>query len=361
MHALVFLHSLFLTLALADGPASQPAPTEPRVDGVSDSEAPSSMPARKRTSTTDADAPSSMPARQGASQADGEAPSSMPAASGPMTTAPARETTPEPPPPPLIVDEARATRVLTAGGVTSRPGVTESARLLLRGAGLLSIGMAAEASLDDTFLVAGNRLVAPDLTLRYAILDGVEIRAATTGEVQGTLAPGIPSLAGFTRFSLGSSVAVLESSAWYMPDVALLMSLGIPVRTLRVDDVTVEARAMAAWTLLERITLAGNLGAGFDGVTNQFTFPYTVQIAFDIGGGLGAFGETFGRASLAGLPDLWVDGGIYYDVGTLVRIDMSAGLQPFGTFAVIGDRAWFVGVGASVLLPGHLAMFGGAH
>lgn len=288
-------------------------------------------------------------------------PASMTASPDATTDAPSPSSSEAPPPAPLAVEPPGLAPPLTAGSATSRPGATESARLLLRGAGLLSIGIGAQASLGPAQFVAGERLVAPDLTLRYAILDGVEIRVSTTGEIRPPRDRMSIGSSGFTGFSLGSSVSVLRSNNWYLPDLALLMTLGIPIATLFVDDVAVEARAMAAWRLLDRVTLAGNLGAGFDGVANTFLFPYTAQIAVDVGGGLGAFGETFGSISLNGQPDVWVDGGIYYDVGTLVRVDMSAGLQPFGNFSSVTAGGWFVGVGASVLLPGHLAMFGGAH
>jgi len=344
MQAAVVLFALLATTADV-GPASRPA---------TDADAPSSQPARAGD-VSDDEAPSSRPSH---AVSDDEAPSSMPAtAVRSPEPAPAPVVVDVPPPPAPLVDDAPS---LTAGMVTSRPGATESARLLLRGAGLLSIGVSAEAALGPTLLVEGERLIAPDLTLRYAIFDGIEVRVSTRGEIAAPDDALAFTESGFTALSLGSSVRVLEAGAWYVPDVAILLRVNLPFSTLVVEDTGVLALGMVSWSLLDRVSLSSNLGVAFDGTSDQFTLPYTLQAAFGVGGGFGLYAETFGQVLFDRAPTVWVDGGLFYDVGTLVRVDLSAGLEPLATLdPVDGGGGWFVGVGASVLLPGHLTLFGG--
>ena len=271
------------------------------------------------------------------------------------------------------IGEPIAREDITAADVTSRPGASSNAVLLPRGAGLVEMSVQSDTTLGTRQEVTAQSFTVPSLALRFGLFDSFEVRAAATYLMSVPLAvEGAVVDARVSALSLGSSV-LLSSGAGFMPVTALHLDLGLPLQTLAIDDFSASARVASYETVFDIVTIGGNVAGAWDGSQDSFTLNYTAITAVSIGAGLGVYAEVYGDAAASNYPtpvditgnvntnlgpvpppSVWVDGGLYYSVGKLVMLDAAAGVNALGS-----SGSWWVGVGVSVLFPGHLSAWMG--
>jgi hypothetical protein len=239
----------------------------------------------------------------------------------------------------------------TAGSVTSRPGFTENAATLPMGGMLLNASANLESDIDTGLVLSATALEVPELMLRVGVLDYLELRMGGAWRLSAraqdeNFDEPPPVVGGIGRFSVGATARILEERGTW-PAAAVILQADVPLRTLRLGDFSAFGKLAVQKTFLERFGIAANAGANWNGASERFSFPFTLLTSVSIGLGVGAYAEVFGNVFVDGLPVVWADGGIYYDVSERLRVDALVGVNAFGAR---GD--WLAQVGLSWLIAG---------
>lgn len=214
--------------------------------------------------------------------------------------------------------------------VTDRPDFTESAVSIVPGRVQVEAGATFESG-DEVDAWSVGELLA-----RIGVISGVELRVGVPSWID------VDGLDGFDDAFLGGKVEIPASDTW---GTAVLFGTTVPVGDEEVAAAEWQPEVVFA---LER-DLSERVGVGFNGgwsrpvegeerVDELFG---SAAVGFDLGGGWGAFGETFGFVT-DGDGRAFVNGGITRLIGLDLQLDARVGAGVGGASDV-----WFAGVGFS--------------
>ena len=208
--------------------------------------------------------------------------------------------------------------------LTSRPGFGDAALAVPAGAVLVNPGLTVAGPPGST---------APDVLIRIGLVEGLEARGAVVFDASGPAVTLAPSFA---------VAAQLASEGDLAPAVLGVLTLALPTGA-DPAGLALEARisgAKAFGDLGVAVNLALTQSATGTGALGTLGASYAL-------GPLTPFVEAFVDDTVArgAPPDVWIDAGTAVGITRTVAVDVSAGAT------VVGDRALFVSVGASVLWP----------
>ena len=183
-------------------------------------------------------------------------------------------------------------------------------------------------------------LAVPNTLFRIGILEAIEFRLFAGEYVHED-----DGVDGISPLIMGTKIGLTKEERW-IPQTAFFLELTLPVGSerLRPDDVTPEFRMAGNYTIGDRLSWEGNLGAGWEDGFNDITGFYTTALGFALIDELGVFTEFFG--TMNGESTHGFDGGISYLVRPTVQLDVFGGPG-------LTDAApdWFVTAGISFRLP----------
>ena len=117
---------------------------------------------------------------------------------------------------------------------------------------------------------------------------------------------------------------------------------GLASKKFKADKLAPNFRFSMQHTVSKVIGIGYNLGAEWDGFSNEAAWVYTLSPGFNISEKWYAYVEAFGSISKNNKPEHNLDGGVAYYVNHNFKVDLSSG---FGISKEAPD--WYVAVGAS--------------
>ena len=184
----------------------------------------------------------------------------------------------------------------------------------------------------------------PALTVRYGLLDRVELRVGT-GFEESMPVSRERSHRGIGAPELGTRVYLWDSKGW-LPQAALTATATLPVGQKELRPSNPEARLRLGFSnsLTDAITLTYTYGYGW--VQNAAEQKYAVKLSTKLSKRFSMYGEAFGTTQTRSRPDNEVDMGLLWLVRPNLQLDVAGG-------AGISHAApaFFVTTGASIRLP----------
>ncbi len=223
---------------------------------------------------------------------------------------------------------------------TDRPDQTESAVTVPKKWVQFEFGLSAQTtnSLENEFQH-------PTLLSKYGIGKRIELRLITT--VQTNTHFNIiykEKETGLSPVEVGAKIALWEEHK-LLPKTSLLFHVSIPKlasEKFKADKLAPNFRFSMQHTLSKIIGIGYNLGAEWDGFSNEATWIYTLSPGFNISEKWYGYVEAFGSVSKNNKPEHNLDGGFAYYINRNLKVDLSSG---FGISKEAPD--WYVAVGAS--------------
>lgn len=212
--------------------------------------------------------------------------------------------------------------------ITDRPDFTESAASVEPG----HVQIEAGTTFSDTD--PGDESTVGELLARIGLVPGVELRVGVPSWIRAG------GLDGFDDGFLGGKGEIPAGAGW---EAAVLAGTTVPIGDgdVAADAWQPEVVLAFARDLAEGAGLGLNVGWGRpveDG--DRFDeFRGSAAVGLDLGGGWGAFGETFGFVADEAGP-AFVDGGVTRLFGPDFQLDARVGA---GLFQAAGE--WFIGIG----------------
>ena len=203
---------------------------------------------------------------------------------------------------------------------TDRPDQTECPFIVPKGYFQAENGFVYEKTDANSHAIAY-----PSVLWKYGLSDNFEFRLITE-RVSEKVLNDIKK--GFTPITVGFKVRLMEEKG-ILPKTSFIGHLDIPTlasKSFRTDFYAPSFRFTMQHTLSERLILAYNLGAQWDGTTPETTFIYTLTTGLSFTEKLGAYVELYGFAPQNQSVDHRFDGGLTYLISSNVMIDVSGGI-----------------------------------
>lgn len=224
---------------------------------------------------------------------------------------------------------------------TDRPDQTESAVLVPKKWGQFEMGFSKQVNNSTE-----NEFQHPTLLSKYGISKRFEFRLITTVQTNTDFSnPAFKqSNCGLTPVEIGGKIALWEEQK-LLPKTSLIFHVGIPrfaSNYYQADHLAPNFRFTMQHSVSDLIGIGYNLGAEWDGFSNETTWIYTLSPGFNISEKWYAYLEAFGFISKSNKPQHSFDGGIAYYISPNLKIDLSSG-------SGISKKApdWYIAIGAS--------------
>lgn len=165
----------------------------------------------------------------------------------------------------------------------------------------------------------------PSVLWKYGVSDNFELRLITELVSEKELSQNKMGLAPIT---VGFKVKILEEKGM-IPKTSFIAHLTMPKlasKEFKVNFYAPSFRFTMQHTLFDRLSLAYNLGAEWDGETPEPTFIYTLTTGFSITEKWGSYVELYGFLPQKQQSDHRLDGGLTYLINNNVMIDISSGI-----------------------------------
>jgi hypothetical protein len=208
---------------------------------------------------------------------------------------------------------------------TDRPDQTESFYITKKGYLQGEIGFNNERYL-------GSRVVVhPTALWKAGLHEKFELRVITELNTVKPLlmSPSFPENAsGLLPVQIGGKIALCKENK-LIPATSLIFHTGIPSlgsKNFRTPRWSPNFRFVMQHTLGEQTALGYNLGAEWNGFSNQATWIYTIAPGMNIGKRWYGYVEAFGSIVRGEKPAHAVDGGVAYYVNDDIKLDVSAGV-----------------------------------
>jgi len=239
--------------------------------------------------------------------------------------------------------------------ITNRPGFTEASRAVFKSGFQIETGF--QYSKTPTVLKSAGSsdyqedVLAPNLGLLYGVSKNVEIRIFANYEGQRISPFNSEYTYDFNSLLVGTKINLIEAKG-LVPEMALLVSLGIS--TDKFNAKVWPATALFAWSysLPANFGLSGNLSYGYDlefeegySITNPNHINYTVNLGYSINDKLGTYAEVYGYNNLGsgtGL-DVKMAGGFMYRINPKLQVDLIGGYGfEEGSYLVNAGFSWLI-------------------
>jgi Putative MetA-pathway of phenol degradation len=191
-----------------------------------------------------------------------------------------------------------------------------------------------------------NEYQHPTLLSKYGITKKIEFRLITTISTITDYRDPLHKQkeTGLSPVEVGTKIALWEEKK-LLPKTTLLAHLVIPKlasKNLQANKLAPNFRLSMQHSISKVVGLGYNLGAEWDGYSNEPTWIYTFSPGFNIGENWYTYIEAFGSISKQNAPEHNIDTGIAYFVNNDLKLDLSGG---FGISEAAPD--WYIAIGAS--------------
>ncbi|MBL0183577.1 MAG: transporter [Chitinophagaceae bacterium] len=225
---------------------------------------------------------------------------------------------------------------------TDRPDQTESAVLVPKKWVQLEFGLSKQENKPGDY-----EFQHPTLLSKYGISKRIEFRLITTLSTNHFYNDQLVTQkeSGLEPVEVGAKIALWEEKKW-IPKTSFIFHFAIPKlasKEFRADKLAPNFRFTMQNSITDNIAIGYNLGAEWDGYSNEATWIYTFAPGFNIGKKWYGYIEAFGFISKQNEPEHSLDGGIAYYVTPDLKIDLSSG---FGISNAAPD--WYIAFGWSV-------------
>ncbi|MBW3128029.1 transporter [Hymenobacter profundi] len=184
----------------------------------------------------------------------------------------------------------------------------------------------------------------PTLTVRYGLLDRVELRLGTGFEAS------IPSSSRQGQRGLGAPEVGTRVQLWdekgILPQAAFTATATLPVGKKELRPTNPEARLRLGFSnsLTDALSLTYTYGYGW--VQNDTEQKYAVKLAARLSKQFSIYGEAFGTTEARSRPDNEVDAGLLWLVRPNLQLDVAGGIG-----ISRAAPSFFLTTGASIRLP----------
>lgn len=208
---------------------------------------------------------------------------------------------------------------------TDRPDQTESFYITKKGY------IQAEIGFNNERYIGSRVAVHPTALWKAGLHERFELRLITELNTVNPLlmSPSFPGkTSGLLPMQVGGKIAICQEKK-LLPATSLIFHAGIPSlgsKSFRTPRWSPNFRFVMQHTLGEQTSLGYNLGAEWNGFSNQATWIYTIAPGMNIGKKWYAYVEAFGSIIRGEKPAHAVDGGIAYYVNDDIKLDISGGL-----------------------------------
>jgi Putative MetA-pathway of phenol degradation len=203
---------------------------------------------------------------------------------------------------------------------TDRPDQTECPFIVPKGYFQAENGFFYEkTSLNSQFVAY------PSVLWKYGLSENFEIRLITELASEKKLSE---TKIGLLPTTIGFKARISEEKGW-IPKTSFIGHLTVPKlasKAFSVDYYAPSFRFTMQHTLSEKVILAYNLGAEWNGETPEPTFIYTLTTGFSVTKKAGFYAELYGFSPQNQQQDHRLDGGLTYLISNNVMIDISGGL-----------------------------------
>ena len=168
-------------------------------------------------------------------------------------------------------------------------------------------------------------ITVPTILWKYGLNKNVECRLITE---LNSLKSFTNNVSGLVPVTIGFKVSVFEEKG-ILPSTAFIGHLTIPNASsnhFKASYYAPSFRFNMQHTLSNKISLAYNLGAEWDGETPEPSFIYTLTSGLSITEKLGAYIELYGFAPQKQTADHRADAGFTYLINNNVMVDISGGI-----------------------------------
>ena len=224
---------------------------------------------------------------------------------------------------------------------TDRPDQTESAVTIPKKWIQFEFGLGKQATNADE-----NEYQHPTLLSKYGLTKKIELRLITTVTTITDYSNPLVKLkeTGLSPVEVGAKIALWEEKN-LLPKTTLLFHVVIPKlasKNLQANKLAQNFRFSMQHSISKVVGLSYNLGAEWDGDSNEPIWVYTFSPGFNIGEKWYSYIEAFGFISKENAPEHNIDLGFAYYVNNDFKLDLSGG---FGISNAAPD--WYVAIGAS--------------
>jgi hypothetical protein len=186
----------------------------------------------------------------------------------------------------------------------------------------------------------------PTLLSKYGITKRIELRLITTltTNTYYNAAQLKQKESGLEPVELGVKIALWEEKK-LLPKTSLLFHVAIPklaTKKFHGDKLAPNFRFTMQHSITNNIAIGYNLGAEWDGFSNEATWIYTFAPGINLGEKWYGYIEAFGFISKQNKPEHSIDAGIAYYINSNFKLDLSSG---FGISEEAPD--WYIAIGAS--------------
>ncbi|MBC6610975.1 transporter [Hymenobacter sp. BT507] len=184
----------------------------------------------------------------------------------------------------------------------------------------------------------------PTLTVRYGLLDRVELRLGTGFEAS------VPSSSRQRQRGVGAPEVGTRVQLWdekgILPQAAFTATATLPVGKKELRPTNPEARLRLGFSnsLTDALSLTYTYGYGW--IQNATEQKYAVKLAARLNKQFSVYGEAFGTTTTGSLPDNEVDAGLLWLVRPNLQLDIAGGVG-----VSRAAPAFFITTGASIRLP----------
>lgn len=207
---------------------------------------------------------------------------------------------------------------------TDRPDQTEAVYITKKGFIQAEIGFNKERFLGSSVTVHPTALWKAGLHEKFELRIITELNTVKPL----LLSPSFPETQrGLLPVQLGGKIALCKENK-ILPATSLIFHAGIPSlgsKSFRTPRWSPNFRFTMQHTLGEQTSLGYNLGAEWNGLSNQATWIYTFAPGINIGKRWYGYVEAFGSIIRGEKPAHALDGGLAYYVNDDVKLDISAG------------------------------------
>lgn len=225
---------------------------------------------------------------------------------------------------------------------TDRPDQTESAVTMPKKWVQFELGLQVQKNISTE-----NEYLLPTLLTKYGLTKKIELRLITSlKRYQAIQSNGATVYEnGIEPVLAGVKVALAEEKNWF-PKTSLLFHLVLPTiasQHLKADKLAPHLLLSMQHSIAKNMGLGYNLGAEWDGYTNEPGWIYSISPGFDLGEKWYTYIEAFGVVSKTAAPQHNIDGGLAYYINPNFKTDISFGYGISRTAPL-----WYLALGASI-------------
>jgi Putative MetA-pathway of phenol degradation len=207
---------------------------------------------------------------------------------------------------------------------TDRPDQTESSYLVPKKFFQAEFGMGIE---NDRF--GDFSLIHPTFLLKYGLFKKVELRLeGTFMSHYEQMIPQTKTTTSFLPLEIGTKLSLWEQKS-VLPKTSMIAHLGLPFTGSHYDGrqhLSPSFRFLFQNSITDHFGLGYNLGAEWDGYSNNAVWIYTISPGFDFWKNWYGYVEAFGFHLPGGKMEHNLDGGLAYYISKNSKVDISAGL-----------------------------------